>query len=178
MLTALIAFATMLPTPESRTVTFEVYNRGSFVITLDTAGAPKTCEHFMSNIKAGIYNGMLWHRKVDGFVLQTGDPDSKAILPSEARAKPGEHGGTEGLGEGSVGPTVNFEKTAMSHLKGTLGIALESPGDNSGTSHFFINLADNKRLDGKYACFGKVTQGWDVIEKCQRGDLIVSAKLN
>lgn len=168
----------MLPAQESKIVTFEVFNRGSFQVTLDVNKAPKTCEHFINNVNAGIYNGMLWHRKVDGFVLQTGDPDSKLLVPAEARAKPGENGGTEGLGENTVGPTIQFEKNTLSHVKGTLGIALESPGDNSGSSHFFINLADNKRLDEKYACFGKVTKGWDVVEKCQRGDLIVSAKVN
>lgn len=167
-----------LPFSGRDTVTFEVYQRGKFVVTLDYVAAPETCAHFARNIESGIYNGMLWHRKVNGFVLQTGDPDSKALLPEEARSKPGENGGTEGLGEQTTGPTIKFEKSPLPHLKGTLGIALESPGDNSGSSHFFINLADNKRLNGKYVCFGKVTSGWEVVEKCERGDLIVSAKLN
>jgi peptidyl-prolyl cis-trans isomerase B (cyclophilin B) len=177
MLTAILALTTMLPKADPQLVVFEVYQRGSFTIELDTENAPNTCAHFAKNVSSGIYNGMLWHRKVNGFVLQTGDPDSKAFLPEEARQLPGENGGTKGLGESSVGPTIPFEKSNTSHLKGTLGIALESPGDNSGSSHFFINLADNKRLDGKYVCFGKVISGWDVIEKCERGDLIVSAKV-
>ncbi|MFM9873563.1 MAG: peptidylprolyl isomerase [Fimbriimonadaceae bacterium] len=177
MLTALFALTTMLPQPEPSTVVFEVYKRGSFTIELDTVNAPRTSAHFAKNVSDGIYNGMLWHRKVNKFVLQTGDPDSKALLPEEARGLPGENGGTKGLGEATTGPTVEFEKNNLSHLKGTLGIALESPGDNSGSSHFFINLVDNKRLNGKYVCFAKVTKGWDVVEKCERGDLIVSAKL-
>jgi len=177
MLTAILAFTSMLPQAEPTTVVFEVYQRGSFAIELDTKNAPKTSAHFAKNVSDGIYNGMLWHRKVNGFVLQTGDPDSKAFLPNEARALPGESGGTKGLGESTAGPTITFEPNKVSHLKGTLGIALESPGDNSGSSHFFINLVDNKRLDGKYVCFGKVTKGWDVVEKCERGDLIVSAKV-
>lgn len=173
---ATFAFVTALLTqPEVNQVEFNVYKRGSFTVTLDHKAAPKTCEHFLSLVNQKVYNGMLWHRKVDGFVLQTGDPLSKAVLPEEARSKPGEMGGTEGLGESTFGPTIPFEKSPLSHTKGTLGIALESPGDNSGSSHFFINLADNKRLDGKYVAFARVTEGWEIIEKCHRGDLIVSA---
>lgn len=177
MLTALLALSTILPQSDPTTVVFEVYQRGSFTVQLDEVNAPKTSAHFAKNIQDGVYNGMLWHRKVNGFVLQTGDPDSKAFLPEEARKLPGENGGTKGLGENAFGPTINFEKNKLSHVKGTLGIALESPGDNSGSSHFFINLVDNKRLDGKYVCFAKVISGWDVVEKCERGDLIKSAKL-
>ncbi|MBL8068071.1 MAG: peptidylprolyl isomerase [Armatimonadetes bacterium] len=172
-----LSLAAML-VPERDTVTFSVYQRGTFVVTLDYKSAPKTCAHFAKNVEAGMYDGMLWHRKVNGFVLQTGDPESKTMLPEEARAKPGENGGTQGLGEKTEGPTIEFEKSPLPHLKGTLGIALESPGDNSGSSHFFINLVDNKRLNGKYVCFAKVTSGWDVVEKCERGDLILSAKIN
>lgn len=168
---------TLLIQPQMNQVEFQVQNRGSFVITLDRTAAPNTCAHFQSLVEQKVYNGMLWHRKVNNFVLQTGDPNSKSMLPEEARRLPGENGGTSGLGENTFGKPIPFEKSPMSHIKGTLGIALESPGDNSGSSHFFINLADNKRLDGKYVAFAKVTEGWDVIEKCQRGDLILSAKM-
>ncbi|QYK53957.1 MAG: peptidylprolyl isomerase [Fimbriimonadaceae bacterium] len=177
MLSACLAAALLMPTQELNHVEFIVDGRGSFTIELDRQSAPLTCKHFQWLIEQKVYDGMLFHRKVNGFVLQTGDPTSKAVLPSEARVKPGEHGGTEGLGEEAFGPTIPFEKSPLSHVKGTLGIALESPGDNSGSSHFFINLADNKRLDGKYVAFGKISSGWDVIEKCQRGDLIRSARM-
>jgi cyclophilin family peptidyl-prolyl cis-trans isomerase len=146
-------------------------------MTLDRKAAPNTSAHFADLVSKGVYNGMLFHRKVNNFVLQAGDPLSKSMLPAEARSQPGEHGGTKGLGEDTVGPTIKFEKSPLSHDKTTVGIALESPGDDSGSSHFFINLVDNKRLNGKYVAFAKITQGWSVVESCQRGDLILSVKL-
>lgn len=155
---------------------FSVQGRGSFVMEMEAEKAPRTSAHFLDLVDQKVYDSMLFHRKVPGFVLQSGDPDSKAWFPAEARAKPGERGGTEGLGESSFGKPIKFERNDLSHVRGTVGMALESPGDDSGTSHFFINLVDNKRLDGKYVVFAKVVSGWDVVEKTQRGDLIIRAQ--
>ena len=94
------------------------------------------------------------------------------MTPAEAKSKPGPMGGTMGLGEGGSGKSVKFEKNGLSHVRGAVGIALESPGDNSGDSQFFINLVDNKRLDGKYVVFAHVVRGMDVVERTRRGDLI------
>lgn len=168
----------MLPLVNSNPkIDFEVVGRGVITIELYVNEAPETTKHFMTIVKQHAYHGMLWHRLVPGFVLQTGDPLSKAVLPEEARAMPGERGGTQGLGDTGYGPTIKFEKNDLSHVKGTVGMALESPGDDSGSSHFFINLEDNTRLDGKYVVFGKVSEGWDVVTKTKRGDLIRSAKI-
>lgn len=156
----------------STSLVFEVDGRGSFVMELDQVAAPRTCAHILNLVRKGFYDGQLFHRRVDGFVLQGGDPVSKNWTPAEARKKPGERGGTDGLGDGGSGTSVKFEKNTLSHLKGTVGIALESPGDDSGDSQFFINLADNKRLDGKYVVFAKITSGMDVVERTRRGDLL------
>ncbi len=177
MLATVLAATLLLPQPELNHVEFTVDGRGKFTVELDRKSAPLTCKHFQWLIEQRVYDGMLFHRKVKGFVLQTGDPTTKSLMPSEARTMPGESGGTKGYGEEAFGPTIKFEKSPLSHLKGTLGIALESPGDDSGSSHFFINLMDNKRLDGKYVAFAKISSGWDVIEKCERGDLIRSARM-
>lgn len=174
MIAALLAG--LLAMSNESLVEFNVSERGSFVIELDRASAPNTCAHFEWLVSQKAYDGMLFHRKVDGFVIQTGDPESKSWLPAEARRKPGEAGGTEGLGEATFGPSIKFEKSPLSHKKGTVGIALESPGDNTGSSQFFINLDDNSRLDGKYVAFGKVVEGWNVVESLRRGDLILSAR--
>lgn len=157
-------------------VSFEVQGRGTFVMEMYEKEAPRTTAHFLNLVDARVYDGMLFHRLVPKFVLQTGDPVSKGWLPEEARAKPGERGSTAGLGDASYGKPVKFEPNKLSHVAGTVGMALESPGDDSGTSHFFINLVDNKRLDGKYVVFGVISEGWDVVQKCRRGDLIVRAK--
>lgn len=158
-------------------VVFETEGRGRVVVELAEREAPQTSAHFLRLVSAGAYTGMLWHRRVAGFVLQTGDPGSKAVLPEEARGRPGERGGTAGLGEGTLGPTVRFEPNGLRHARGTVGMALSSPGDDSGSSHFFINLADNFRLDGKYVVFGRVVEGMEVVERIRRGDLITSARL-
>lgn len=156
---------------------FDLGPKGRFEVELFMDKAPRTAGHIKMLIDKGFYNGILFHRRVPGFVVQTGDPESKKWTTEEARAKPGEMGGTEGLGEATYGKPIKFEKNDLSHVKGTLGIALESPGDDSGDSQIFINLADNKRLDGKYVVFGRVTKGMDVVMKTMRGDLIHSVKM-
>lgn len=139
---------------------------------LDQLAAPRTCAHILKLAKDKFFDGQLFHRRVDGFVLQGGDPESKKWTPAEAKAKPGPMGGTLDMGEGGSGTKVKFEKNGLSHVRGAVGIALESPGDNSGDSQFFINLADNKRLDGKYVVFAHVVRGMDVVDRTRRGDLI------
>ncbi len=155
---------------ENPRAVFDLGPKGSFEVELLMDKAPRTAGHIKMLVEKGFFNGMLFHRRVEGFVLQAGDPDSKTWTREEVRSKPGERGGTEGLVDGTYGKPIKFEKNDLSHLKGTLGIALESPGDDSGDSQFFINLADNKRLDGKYVVFGKVTWGMDVVMKTMRGD--------
>lgn len=158
-------------------VTFDVWQRGTFEMELNMKEAPRTAGHIKMLVEKGFYDGILFHRKVKGFVVQTGDPTSKNWTSEEARLKPGAMGGTDGLGEGTYGKPIKFEKNKLSHVKGTVGIALSSPGDDSGDSQLFINLEDNTRLDGKYVVFAKIVSGWDTVEKVRRGDLIRSAKI-
>ncbi len=172
MLTAILAASVIAKPIASPILVFEVDGRGTFAMELDQLAAPRTCAHILGLAKQKFFDGMLFHRRVDGFVLQGGDPVSKTWTPAEAKAKPGPMGGTAGLGEGGSGKSVKYEKNGLSHVKGSVGIALESPGDNSGDSQFFINLVDNKRLDGKYVVFAHVVRGMDVVERTRRGDLI------
>lgn len=172
----LVALLPVAVEPSFPVIEFVVHNKGSFQVELNTDEAPRTSAHILMMTEEKFFDGMLFHRRVQGFVLQGGDPETKKWTREEVRAKPGPMGGTEGLGEATYGKPIKFEKNNLSHVKGTIGIALESPGDDSGDSQFFINLADNTRLDGKYVCFGKVTKGMDVVMKTVRGDLIVSAR--
>lgn len=158
------------------TIQFDLGPKGQFNVELFMDKAPRTAGHILMLVEKQFFNGLLFHRRVEGFVLQGGDPDTKTWTREEVRSKPGERGGTEGLGESTYGQPIKFEENDLSHVKGTLGIALESPGDDSGDSQFFINLADNKRLDGKYVVFGKVTSGMDVVMKTVRGDQIYRVK--
>lgn len=159
---------------ENPVVEMKVYQRGVYEIELFPDKAPKLVEHFLALVDRKFYNGILFHRVVDGWVAQTGDPESKTMTREEALALPvGDYGQVEGLGEGGSGKTVPFEDNDISHLPGVVGMALESPASDTGDSQFFINLEDNSRLDHKYCAFGKVTVGLDRIKKIRRGDPII-----
>ncbi|MBO9689652.1 peptidylprolyl isomerase [Roseateles chitosanitabidus] len=126
---------------------------GDIKVQLDPEKAPKTVANFVAYVKAGHYNGVIFHRVIDGFMIQTGGytPDlkqkpTKAPIPLEA-------------GNG------------LMNIRGS--IAMARTGDpNSATSQFFINVVDNPGLDpgyasdGRgYAVFGYVTEGMDVVDK-------------
>ena len=126
---------------------------GDIRIELDAAKAPKTVANFLQYVKAGHYNGVVFHRVIDGFMIQTGGYDAKLIQRPVKLAIPLEsHNG-------------------LSNVRGSLAMA--RTGDpNSATSQFFINVADNVRLDGEpdnrasgYAVFGQVIDGMDVVDK-------------
>ena len=132
-------------------------NQGDMVITLDAAKAPKSVENFLTYVKEGFYNGTVFHRVIDGFMIQGG-------------------GFTADLAQKATDKAINNE--ADNGLKNTVGtIAMARTGDpNSATSQFFINTADNTFLNFKnktpqgygYAVFGKVTSGMDVVQQISK----------
>jgi cyclophilin family peptidyl-prolyl cis-trans isomerase len=107
--------------------------------------APKTVENFVSLVKKGFYNGVLFHRVIPGFMVQTGDP--------------------KGDGTGGPGYTIKdeFEPTLRHDGPGVLSMA--NAGPNTGGSQFFITVAKTSWLDGKHAVFGRVRGGQDVVDK-------------
>jgi len=117
--------------------------------------APKTVSNFISLANSGFYSNLVWHRIVAGFVIQTGDPNSK------------NGGGNPAFwGTGGSNTRVPLE-TNPTHVAagyvnnvGYLGMA-RSSDPNSGSSQFYINLADNTPLNGSYAVFGKLINGLD-----------------
>ena len=122
---------------------------GSFTITLYPDDAPITCENFEKLVKEGFYDGLTFHRVVDDFMAQGGDPN--------------------GNGMGGPGYCIKGEfffngvKNDLKHKRGVLSMA-RSSSPNSAGSQFFIMHADAKHLDGQYAAFGKVTSGMDVVD--------------
>ena len=124
---------------------------GVIVFELDSARAPLTAATFLAYVKAGHYNGTLFHRVVPGFVIQGGGYTEKN------EEKP------------TAAPVVNESGNGLSNRRGTL--ALARTGDpHSGTSQFYINMADNVQLDPQpgrwgYAVFGRVIQGMDIAQK-------------
>lgn len=127
-----------------------VTTAGNFVIELDSNRAPKTVEAFLKFVNDGFYNGLIFHRVVAGFIAQTG-----AYTP-DMEPKPV----TENI--------FNESGNGLSNLRGTVGLA-RSNAPHSGTSQFYVNLADNVDLNPRptrwgYAVFGKVVEGMEVVD--------------
>ena len=118
-------------------------------IELDPTAAPLTCENFEKLVKQGFYNGLTFHRVIPGFMIQGGDPEGNGTGGSEH----------EIVGEFSS----NGWDNPLSHKRGTISMA-RSNDPNSASSQFFIVHEDSTFLDGKYAAFGTVTDGMDVVD--------------
>ena len=132
-------------------VEMSVKNCGKMVILLDATTAPITVENFLSLVKDGFYDGLTFHRIMEGFMIQGGDPD--------------------GDGRGGSDKTIfgefqsNGYKNDIQHIEGVISMARTSD-PNSATSQFFICNADARQsLDGSYAAFGYVVKGLDVVHK-------------
>ena len=128
----------------NRKATIET-NLGSFTIELFEDKAPKTTKNFIDLAEKGFYDGVVFHRVIDGFMIQGGDPT--------------------GTGRGGPGYKIadEFHPSLKHDAKGILSMA--NAGPNSGGSQFFVTLAATPWLDGKHAVFGKVVDGLDVVEK-------------
>jgi cyclophilin family peptidyl-prolyl cis-trans isomerase len=121
---------------------------GTMVIQLLPEVAPQTVANFVKLAKSGFYEGLVWHRVVKGFVIQTGDPNTK-----------GGKGEVALWGTGGGPNTVPLEARGGSNVEGSLGLA-RGANPNSGSSQFYINLTNNSAaLDGQYTVFGKVISG-------------------
>ena len=128
----------------NRTATIET-NQGTIKVELFEDKAPKTTKNFIDLAEKGFYDGVIFHRVIDGFMIQGGDPT--------------------GTGRGGPGYKIEdeFHKDLKHEDKGLLSMA--NAGPNTGGSQFFITLAATPWLDRKHAIFGKVTEGMDVVEK-------------
>jgi peptidylprolyl isomerase len=123
---------------------------GKIVIKLRPDLAPKHVAQIKALVARKFYDGIVFHRVIDGFMAQTGDP--------------------KGTGEGGSDlPNIPAEFTKTPFKRGTLGMARSSEPD-SANSQFFICLADASFLNGKYTVFGEVTSGMDVVDKIKKGD--------
>lgn len=130
------------------------FNMGTHVLLETTEGdilinlysdMPITAGNFQKLIESGFYNGVIFHRVIDGFMIQGGDP--------------------EGTGMGGPGYTIRDEFTHTGGNKNNRGtISMANAGPNTGGSQFFINLVDNNFLDSKHPAFGKVIEGMDVVD--------------
>ena len=124
---------------------------GEFVIELDRVRAPLTVEAFLRHVTSGFYAGTIFHRVVPGFLAQSGGYTvDLALKPTE-------------------GSVVNESGNGLSNLRGSVGLARTNE-PHSGTTQFYINLADNLDLNPRptrwgYAVFGKVVEGMEVVDE-------------
>jgi len=125
-------------------------SKGRMVVEFWDKDAPKTVANFKKLARSGFYNGTGFHRIMSGFMIQGGDPGSKNPKAQD-------------LGGGGPGWTIPDEFNAHKHVKGVLSMA-HTGEPNSGGSQFFIMHGDAPGLDGKYAAFGHVIQGMDVVD--------------
>ena len=128
----------------------EMKNGGKMVIELDEQAAPITVKNFVKLCKEDFYENLIFHRVIEGFMIQGGDPT--------------------GTGMGGPGYTIKGEFAAngimnpLKHQRGVISMA-RAMDPNSAGSQFFIMHQDAPHLDGQYAAFGKMTEGFDVLDK-------------
>ena len=124
--------------------------RGTMVVELYPQYAPKTVNNFVFLAKEGFYDGILFHRVINDFMIQGGDP----------------------TGTGRGGPGYKFEdETRGNPLKhGTAVLSMANAGPNTNGSQFFITHSPQPHLDGKHTVFGKIVEGQDVVNAIRQGD--------
>jgi len=123
---------------------------GAITIELDSAAAPITVANFLKLVDESFYDGLTFHRIIPGFMIQGGDP--------------------KGTGSGGANEKIKGEfsengwDNPISHIRGVISMA-RTDDPNSASCQFFITNADSTYLDGKYAAFGYVTSGMDVVDE-------------
>ncbi len=131
-------------------VIVKMENRGSFTLELYPEYAPETVANFVKLASEGFYNGVIFHRVVDNFMAQGGDPTGTGMGGS----------GTNIKGEFAAN---GFKQNTLSHTRGVISMARSQMPD-SASSQFFICYGDCSFLDGNYAAFGKVVEGMEVVD--------------
>jgi peptidylprolyl isomerase len=122
---------------------------GRVVIKLHPELAPKTVARFKQLTREGFYDSLVFHRVIEGFMAQTGDP--------------------RGDGTGGSGQNLNAEFNSGKHVRGAVSMA-RAANINSADSQFFIVLADAPHLDGQYTYFGEVVSGMEFVDEIRKGD--------
>ena len=132
-------------------VKFTMKDGGSFIIELYPEYAPQTVDNFVKLVSDGFYDGLTFHRVIDDFMAQGGDPDGTGMGGSKDKI----------FGEFAQN---GFRQNTLSHTRGVVSMARTSNDFNSASSQFFICYVDETVLDGSYAAFGKVIKGMEVVD--------------
>ncbi len=165
-------------------------NGSPILIEINGTEAPTTAGNFVDLVNQGVYDGLVFHRVIPGFVAQGGDPQGK---DPNFRGQLGTGGFTDPATgserripleiklDGEDKPTYSKAKLSgssvvLKHDRGAIAMARSAMAD-SASSQFYIALEDLPSLDGDYAVFGKVVEGMDVVERIKQGDRISTAKV-
>jgi len=149
-------------TPDNDDVLILETTRGAVTIAMRPDLAPRHVARIKELVREGFYNGIVFHRVIDGFMAQTGDPT--------------------GTGTGGSGKKLKAEFSKEPHKRGTVSMA-RAQNPDSGDSQFFICFEDAPFLNGQYTVWGKVIEGMENVDGIKRGepvvnpDKIVSAKM-
>ena len=135
--------------PVKQTAEITMEKGGVIVIEFYPADAPKTVENFVKLAKKGFYNGVVFHRREENFVIQGGDP--------------------KGNGTGGPGYTIPAEFNKQKHVRGAVAMARSQHPDSAG-SQFYITYGATPHLDGNYTVFGKVVSGMEHVDRIKQGD--------
>ena len=130
---------------------------GRVVIAMRPDLAPATCAQIKALVRRGFYNGLTFHRVIDGFMAQTGDP--------------------KGDGSGGSGHPLKAEFSQEKFVRGTVAMARTSDPD-SADSQFFIMFAPAPSLDGKYTIWGEVTSGMEYVDQIKKGEPAVNGAVS
>jgi peptidyl-prolyl cis-trans isomerase B (cyclophilin B) len=151
----------------SKTATFET-NKGTIVAELFEKEAPPTVENFEKLANDGFYDGVKFHRVIDDFVVQGGDPHSRDLPAGDPR-----------IGTGGPGWKIKCETAGNPHKHEVGSLSMAHAGKDTGGSQFFMVLseANTRHLNGVHTVFGKITTGVDVMKKLQRNDVMNSVRV-
>ena len=142
-------------------------NKGDITLELFEDEAPNAVANFVNLVESGFYDGILFHRVIDNFVIQAGDPYTKD--PSKKSL----------WGTGGPGYCIDCEvsETHIPHRHEPKVISMAHAGRNTGGSQFFITHTKTPHLDGVHTVFGKVIEGQDVVDAIRQGDVINKASV-
>ena len=134
-------------------------NKGQMHVELYDLDAPKTVANFVKLAESGFYTGLKWHRVIPDFVIQGGCPN--------------------GTGAGGPGYQIDCELDGENQFHDTGVLSMAHAGRNTGGSQFFVchSRRNTAHLDRNHTCFGKVTEGLDVLEQIREGDSIDSIEI-
>ena len=151
----------------TKTATIET-NRGTLTAELYDKEAPKTVENFEKLANSGFYDGVKFHRVVENFVVQGGDPLSRDLAPGDPR-----------IGTGGPGYKIKCETAGNPRRHEVGALSMAHAGKDTGGSQFFIvlNAESSRHLDGVHTVFGKVTGGRELIAKLQKNDVMTKVRV-